>query len=36
MVLVVAVLVFLVRRAWKRNGYDDRTGFAEAPGPVSS
>jgi len=36
MVLVVAVLVFLVRRAWRQNGYDDRAGFAEASGPVSS
>src|SRR5688572_5617368 len=31
-VAIVVVFLFLVRVAWKRNGYDDRAGFIEQPG----
>jgi hypothetical protein len=32
MVAIVLILVVLVHRAWKRNGYDSRKGFEEGTG----
>jgi SNF family Na+-dependent transporter len=36
MVAIVLILVVLVHRAWKRNGYDSRKGFVEGTGAAVS
>jgi hypothetical protein len=31
LVAFAVVFLFIIRMAWKRNGYDDRKGFEEIP-----